>query len=152
MHDGAEDDRRDDHLDRLDKHVAERLQLGAKRRIEISQQHADRDRAQNLEIEMPVNLPASARLCCRLTWHRHDPPPGSSCPPADEPESLSFRLTETRTSLISAPFYCAPIHPAHPPSRIRDSKLACQQLLDRPVSLVGRGVGIGRGSGFARLA
>jgi hypothetical protein len=48
----------------MDQHVAERLQLSAKQRIEISQQHTDRDRAQNPEIAMLVDLPLPARHRC----------------------------------------------------------------------------------------
>jgi hypothetical protein len=67
VNDGAEDDRCDHHLDCPDEHVAERLHLCAQRRIEMSEQDADRDRTQHLDIEMLVKLPMARR---RAGWVR----------------------------------------------------------------------------------
>ncbi len=51
--DGAEDDRRDHHLDQLDEAVAERLDplVGGKRRPERASQRAKHDRDQDLDVE-----------------------------------------------------------------------------------------------------
>jgi hypothetical protein len=57
VHDSAEDDRSDHHLDRLDEHIAERLHPGAQRRIKISARDADRDCTQHLHIEVLIDLP-----------------------------------------------------------------------------------------------
>ena len=54
MHDGAEDDRRDEHLDQLDKHVAQRLHGLAKVRVEMAQQDTEHDGGKHLHIEMRV--------------------------------------------------------------------------------------------------
>ena len=51
MHDGAENHRRDHHLDQRDKTVAKRLQLLAEIGIEISDENAERDRDQHLDVE-----------------------------------------------------------------------------------------------------
>ena len=51
MHDGAEDHRRDHHLDQGDEAVAERLQLLAEIGKEPADQDAERDRDQHLNIE-----------------------------------------------------------------------------------------------------
>ena len=54
MHDRAEDDRRDQHLDGLDKRFAERLHLDRQRRVEMAEQNPDQDRADNLEVKMTI--------------------------------------------------------------------------------------------------
>jgi hypothetical protein len=51
VHDGAEDHRRNHHLDQRDEAVAERLQLLAEIRIEISDQDTERDCDENLNIQ-----------------------------------------------------------------------------------------------------
>ncbi len=51
VHDGAEDHRRDHHLDQRDEAVAERLELPAEVRIEIPDEDAERDRDQHLDVE-----------------------------------------------------------------------------------------------------
>src|SRR6202040_4445664 len=48
------DDRRDQHLDGLDKGFAERLHLDRQRRVEMAEQDPDQDRADDLEIEVSV--------------------------------------------------------------------------------------------------
>ncbi len=53
-HDGAEDDRRDHHLDELDEAVAERLERRRRVRHEVAEQYADRDGDEDLEIERLV--------------------------------------------------------------------------------------------------
>ena len=62
-HDGAEDDRGDDHLDQLDEAVAERLHRLAGRWIEVAEQHADHDRADDLEVERLVQRLPARRGC-----------------------------------------------------------------------------------------
>src|SRR5439155_8665496 len=57
--DGAEDDRRDDHLDQLDERVAERLHRLAGLRPEVAEDHADDDRGDDLEVQRLVD-----RLAC----------------------------------------------------------------------------------------
>ena len=54
--DGAEDDRRDDHLDQLDESVAQRLHRRAGFRIKMAEQDADRDGDQYLDVEALENL------------------------------------------------------------------------------------------------
>ena len=51
VHHGAEDHRRDHHLDQRDEAVAERLQLLAEIGIEMSDQDTEQDRDQNLDVE-----------------------------------------------------------------------------------------------------
>jgi hypothetical protein len=60
VHHGAEDHRRDHHLDQRDEAVAERLQLLAEIGIEIADEHPERDRDQNLDVEdlVPGLMPA----------------------------------------------------------------------------------------------
>ncbi|GCC46520.1 hypothetical protein chiPu_0030416, partial [Chiloscyllium punctatum] len=65
---GAEDDRRDHHLDQLDEAVAERLDplVGGERWPERANQRAEHDRNQDLDIENFVpRLAAGARRCGR---------------------------------------------------------------------------------------
>src|SRR6516164_296081 len=52
VHDRTEDDRRDDHLDRLNEGVPQGLHLFAKLWIEMTEQHAEHDRGQHLEIRV----------------------------------------------------------------------------------------------------
>ena len=52
--DGAEDDRRDDHLDQLDEAVAERLERFAELRKEMADDDAERDGDQHLDVENPI--------------------------------------------------------------------------------------------------
>ncbi len=54
MHHGAEDRRRDHHLDQRDEAVAERLQGLARIRIEVADGDADRDRDRHLDIENAI--------------------------------------------------------------------------------------------------
>src|SRR5690242_7442030 len=71
VHDGAEDDRRDHHLDQRDKAVAERLQLLAEMRPEISDQDAERDRDEHLNIEdlVPGLMAPSGGGTDRFCYH-----------------------------------------------------------------------------------
>ena len=69
VHDGAEDDRRDQHLDQLDEAVAERLHLLADLRIEMPEQDADDDRGDHLDVEMHAGRPARGG---RELARRHD--------------------------------------------------------------------------------
>jgi hypothetical protein len=48
VHHGAEDDRRDQHLDQLDEGVAERLHLRPELRVEVSEEDAGQDGGQHL--------------------------------------------------------------------------------------------------------
>src|SRR5262249_37651803 len=61
MHHGAEDHRRDHHLDQRDEAVAERLESGAGMGKPVAERDAERDREQDLDIE---------NLVPRLAW-RH---------------------------------------------------------------------------------
>ena len=61
--DGAEDDRRDDHLDQLDEAVAERLHRLAGLRAEVAEQDADDDRDDDLEVERLVERLAGSGPC-----------------------------------------------------------------------------------------
>ena len=74
--DGAEDDRRDQHLDQRHERVAERLQLLAGLRGEVADQDADRDRAEHLDVEVPVPGPVVHRggRYGRGGRHRRSPP------------------------------------------------------------------------------
>ena len=54
VHHGAEDDRGDQHLDQLDEGVAERLHAGAELGVEVPEQDAQHDGAQDLDVEVPV--------------------------------------------------------------------------------------------------
>ena len=74
MHDGAEDDRRDDHLDHLDEGVAERLHLLAEIRIEVPERDTDRDRGEHLHIETVIEWLALGRAR-RRRCVRHVAPP-----------------------------------------------------------------------------
>ena len=69
VHHGAEDDRRDQHLDQLDEAVAERLHRHADVRIELPEQDADHDRGQHLHVEMGVER--FARRCRGRRCRRH---------------------------------------------------------------------------------
>ena len=51
---GAEDDRRNDHFNQLDKTVTERLHRNTGFRVEMAEQNADGDGGQNLEIQMLI--------------------------------------------------------------------------------------------------
>ena len=64
MHDGAEDDRRDDHLDRLDEGIAQRLHLLAELRIVVPEQDAHHDRGQHLDVEAVDAAACSAGHAC----------------------------------------------------------------------------------------
>ena len=79
VHDGAEDDRRDEHLDQLDEPVAERLHRLAELRVEMTQQDAEHDRGKHLHIEMRVKRLVrgiGSRRKCRI----HGLPPYYSTP------------------------------------------------------------------------
>jgi len=79
MHDGAEDDRRDEHLDQLDKQVAQRLHGLAKVRVEMAQQDTEHDGGKHLHIEMRVKRfvrNIGSRRKCRI----HGLPPCKSTP------------------------------------------------------------------------
>jgi hypothetical protein len=65
MHDGAEDDWSDDHLDHLDERVAQRLHLRAKLRIEVPERDAYHNGHQHLHIKALVK-----RLAVRCSCHR----------------------------------------------------------------------------------
>jgi hypothetical protein len=54
--DGAEDDRGDQHLDQLDEQITKPLQAFAELRVEVPDQHAENDGAQDLEIEVLIDL------------------------------------------------------------------------------------------------
>jgi hypothetical protein len=77
VHDGAEDDRCNQHFDHLDEGVAERLHLLAELWIEISQQDADNDRGEHLEVEMRIERLACRRRCGRLSCLHDVLPTGS---------------------------------------------------------------------------
>jgi hypothetical protein len=69
VHDGAENHRRDHHLDQGDETVTERLQLLAEMWIEIPDQHTERDCDQDLQIQDLVPRlmtmdDGSDRCCC----------------------------------------------------------------------------------------
>jgi hypothetical protein len=72
MHDRTEDDRRDDHLDRLNEGVSQGLHLLAQLWIEMTEQHAEHDRGQHLEVEALKERPVvDGRFgCCGLGCHR----------------------------------------------------------------------------------
>ena len=53
-HDGTEYNRCDDHLDQLDEAVAQRFHRGPGFRVEVSEQHADDNRRDDLEIKRLV--------------------------------------------------------------------------------------------------
>ena len=95
MHDGAENDRRDQHLDQLDEGIAERLHRCADLGVEVPEQDAEHDRHEDLHVEMLV--PGGRRVSatcghCRCghratslpkiaVWSgsRPLPPPAPSC-------------------------------------------------------------------------
>ena len=54
VHHRAEDDRRDEHADRLDEGVAQRLHLGAETGVEVAQCNADRHRDQHLKPQLQI--------------------------------------------------------------------------------------------------
>jgi hypothetical protein len=54
VHDGAEDDWGDEHLDQLDEPVAERLHCLAEMRVEMAEQDTEHDRGEHLHVEMCV--------------------------------------------------------------------------------------------------
>ena len=56
VHHGAENDRRDQHLDQLDEEITQRLHLRAKRWVEMPEQDAEHDGAQDLRVEVLVPL------------------------------------------------------------------------------------------------
>ena len=69
VHDRAEDDRPDHHLDEGDEAVAERLERNARVRKVVPDQDADGDGDQNLDVENGVPG-ASTRGRCRVRFHR----------------------------------------------------------------------------------
>ena len=71
---GAEDDRRDHHLDQLDEAFAERLDpvVGRERRPQPAEQRAEHDRDQDLNIENPVPGLCRTRRCFSRNRCRHD--------------------------------------------------------------------------------
>ena len=69
VHDGEEDDRRDDHLDQLDEGVAERLHGLAERRVEMPEQHPEDDGGQDLGVEVLIPLAVVNRRCCGSKGH-----------------------------------------------------------------------------------
>jgi hypothetical protein len=70
-HQRQEDDGGDDHLDELDEPVAERLQRLAIGRVEMPERGAERDRDEDLEIELTAPLLAPGRLCDRIGLGRN---------------------------------------------------------------------------------
>ena len=92
VHDRTEDDRRDDHLDRLDEGVPQGLHLLAQLWIEMTEQHAEHDRGQHLEIEALKERPVVGGQfsCGGLGCHRRLSPSVSSEP------SLFWRRDFTR--------------------------------------------------------
>ena len=79
MHDRAENNRRDDHLDHLDEGVAERLHLLADLGIEMSKRNADGDSRQHLHIETVIKWLAVGRACCRRRMRHVAPPSMATC-------------------------------------------------------------------------
>src|SRR5262249_55070371 len=76
VHDRTEDDRRDDHLDRLNEGVPQGLHLLAQLWIEMTEQHAEHDRGQHLEIEALKERPvAGSQFGCGGFWLPPPPPP-----------------------------------------------------------------------------
>ena len=73
-HHGAEDDRRDHHLDQLDEAVAERLDpvVGRKRRPQPADQRAEHDGDQHLNVENLVPGLCRAHRCFSRNRCRHD--------------------------------------------------------------------------------
>ena len=71
---GAEDDRRDHHLDQLDEAVAKRLDpvVGRKRRPQPAEQRAEHDGDQDLNIENPVPGLCRTHRCFSRYRCRHD--------------------------------------------------------------------------------
>src|SRR5262249_44335466 len=71
-HDRTEDDRGDDHLDRLNEGVSQGLHLLAQLWIEMTEQHAEHDRGQHLEVEALKERPVvGGQFSCRgLGCHR----------------------------------------------------------------------------------
>jgi hypothetical protein len=67
-HDGAEDDRRDDHLYQLDEAVAEGLHRFADLRPEVAEDHADDDRRDDLRVERLVERPPGRILVHGVSW------------------------------------------------------------------------------------
>src|SRR5215471_11157551 len=114
MHDRTEDDRRDDHLDRLNEGVPQGLHLLAKLWIEMTEQHAEHDRGQYLGIEALKERPVVGGQfgCCGLGCHRR--------------LSLSFlRIFPVPAqgfhaiiSLANANGGIAVLHPIHGPCRL----------------------------------
>ncbi|MGX1319842.1 hypothetical protein AB7M17_003295 [Bradyrhizobium sp. USDA 377] len=75
VHHGAEDDRRDHHLDQRDEAVAERLQGLAEIGIEIADEHAEHDRDQHLDVKdlVPGLVPAVDGWLDRNLCHKVSP-------------------------------------------------------------------------------
>ncbi|MGY3456185.1 hypothetical protein ACVWW5_001635 [Bradyrhizobium sp. LM3.4] len=75
MHHGAEDHRRDHHLDQRYEAVAERLQGLAEIGVEIADEHPEHDRDQNLDVEdlVPGLVPAVDGWLDRDLCHRVGP-------------------------------------------------------------------------------
>src|SRR5258708_9554411 len=73
-HHGAEDDRRDQHLDQLDEPVAARLDpvVGGVGRLEPAEQRAEYDGNQHLDIENPVPGLCRTHRCVGRNYCRHD--------------------------------------------------------------------------------
>jgi hypothetical protein len=68
MHDSAEDDWSDEHLDQLDERVAERLHLRANLRIEVPKDDAYQNGRQHLRIKalvkwLAVRCPSNRGFC-----------------------------------------------------------------------------------------
>src|SRR5581483_2323197 len=72
---GAEDDRRDHHLDQLDEAVTERLDpvIGGKRRPQPADHDPEHDREQNLDIKNFVPGFCRVYRCCSYSRWRHLP-------------------------------------------------------------------------------
>src|SRR6185369_16930144 len=67
-HHGAEDDRRDHHLDQLDEGVAQRLHRLAGGRPEVAEHHTDHDGHDDLEVQRPVKGFAACHGCLLRGW------------------------------------------------------------------------------------
>ena len=96
--DGAEDDRGDQHLDQLDEQVTEPFHAFAELRIEIPQQHAENDGAQDLEIEVVIELLVrSWRGGCRAYGGLH------GAFPLTEPSYLTARCISRFRAMLRWP-------------------------------------------------
>ena len=133
-HHGAEDDRRDQHLDQRDEAVAERLQRNAGLGRHVADRAAGDDREQHPEVEMSGQaFHARCRSGHMMDRFRHGPRDNERVPPSSSRRRNATRLGHAALNWVLEYFRTTGEPPVYPPVSTREiADLVDEALPEEP--------------------